>query len=88
MDTEHRAAPSSLPPVPRSRRALWLACWEGRLPAEILHPRDREDIVWHLVGHGWTDREIAEHTRMTEYTTARIRARLGLAPNKTYEEAA
>jgi hypothetical protein len=88
MDTVHRAAPSSLPPVPRSRRWLWLACWDGRLPAEMLHSRDREDLVWHLVAAGWSDRQIAEHTRMTDYTTARIRSRLELPANDYYEEAA
>jgi hypothetical protein len=78
----HRAAPGDLPVLPRSRPKLWLACWQGRLPAEILPTRDREDLVWHLVDAGWTDRQIAEHTCMTEYTAARIRARLGLVGNE------
>lgn len=86
---DHRPPPvDTVPLVPRSRRALWLACWEGRLPAEVLHTRDREDLVWHLVDRGWTDREIAEHTCMTEYTTARIRTRLELEANQNLEEAA
>lgn len=86
---DHRPAPDEVVPiVPRSRRALWLACWEGRLPAEVLHPRDREDLVWHLHQRRWTDREIAEHTCMTEYTTARIRTRLGLVGNEPAREVA
>lgn len=74
---DHRPAPhEEVPIVPRSRRALWLACWEGREPAERLDSRDREDLVWHLVQRGWTDLEIAEHTCMTLYTTVRIKHRL------------
>jgi hypothetical protein len=85
----HRPAPNEeVPIVPRSRRALWLACWEGRLPAEVLDTRDREDLVWHLHQRRWTDREIAEHTCMTEYTTARIRTRLELGVNEPIEGAA
>jgi hypothetical protein len=48
----------------------------------VLSTRDREDLVWHLVENGWTDREIAQHTCMTEYTTARIRARLEITANE------
>jgi hypothetical protein len=84
----HRATPGDLPVPPRSRRELWLACWQGRLPAEVLHTKDREDLVWHLVSAGWSDLQIAQHTCMTEYTTARIRTRLELAPNDIHEEAA
>lgn len=84
----HRPAPTEVPPAPRSGRHLWLACWNGQLPAEVLSTRDREDLVWHLVDRGWTDREIAEHTCMTEYTTARIRTRLGLAGNEPAREVA
>lgn len=83
-----RSAPSVVPPAPRSGRRLWLACWNGQLPAEVLSTRDREDLVWHLVENGWTDREIAQHTCMTEYTTARIRTRLELEANSPIEGAA
>jgi hypothetical protein len=58
------------------------------VPAEVLPTRDREDLVWHLHERGWTDDEIAEHTFMTLYTTARIRARLGLAPHQQKATAA
>jgi hypothetical protein len=84
----HRAAPGDLPAPPRSRRELWLACWQGRLPAEVLPTKDREDLVWQLVTAGWSDLQIAQHTCMTVYTTARIRDHLGLGPNDIHEEAA
>lgn len=59
----------------------WQACWEGREPAETLDAAERELLVAFLVDAGLTDREIAAHTRMTLYTTARIRDRLDLPPN-------
>jgi hypothetical protein len=37
---------------------------------------------------GWTDAEIASHTLMSTYTTARIRSRLRLAPHRPVEGAA
>lgn len=73
------AAPDA---TPRSDLALWRDCCAGVEPAEALHTRDREDLVAGLVERGWTDQQIATHTRMTTYTTARIRERLGLAPNQ------
>ena len=36
-----------------------------------------------VVTRKWTDVQIAAHTRQTLYTTARIRARLGLGANPT-----
>ncbi|MFJ5984221.1 hypothetical protein [Lentzea sp. NPDC092896] len=67
---------------PHASWKLWVRCLEGREPAESLPTRDREDLVWHLVHElGWLDAEVAAHTQMTEYTTARIRERLGLQPN-------
>ncbi|HLU98717.1 MAG TPA: hypothetical protein VKZ89_17925 [Thermobifida alba] len=66
----------------RSGEVLWAAVCGGREPAEALHPQDREDLVAELVGLGWTDLEIAALTRMTTYTTARIRQRLELPPNE------
>jgi hypothetical protein len=68
---------------PRANWKLWVSCLEGREPAESLPTLDRADLVWHLVHDlGWTDREVCDHTRMTDYTTARIRERLGLHPNR------
>lgn len=68
---------------PRSSQWIWEACVEGREPAESLTTKDREDLVYHLVHDlKWTDLAIAEHTRMSTPTTARIRERLGLEPNR------
>lgn len=73
-------------PVPpqlahRSPPHVWQACCAGLEPAERLHTKDREDLVAALHSRGWTDLEIATYTRMTDYTAARIRARLQLRPN-------
>lgn len=65
-----------------SRARLWGACYRGDLPAELLPTRDREALLSELHGAGWTDVEIATHTRLTTYTTGRIRARLGLAAHQ------
>lgn len=62
----------------RSGQVLWRACCAGREPAESLDPRDREDLVAGLVERGWSDVDIAVLTRMSTYTTARIRHRIGL----------
>lgn len=72
----------------RSGQLLWRACCAGREPAESLDPRDREDLVAALVERGWTDVQIAVLTRMSTYTTARIRGRLGLPANTTARVAA
>jgi hypothetical protein len=67
--------------------AWWMAM-DGDLPAEALRPLDRQALVLILHQRGCTDVEIACHTRMTTYTTGRIRARLGLAPNTSVSEVA
>jgi hypothetical protein len=79
----HRGLPlNAVLSRPRSGARLWRRCVAGNEPAEALPTRDREDLIWHPVHDlGWTDREVAEHTRMTEYTTARIRNHLGLPPS-------
>lgn len=64
------------------------ACLEGDAPAEVLPTQVRELLVMVLHGRGWTDREIACHTRMTLYTTARIRSRIGLVANRVDQEVA
>ena len=67
--------------TPCSRHALRTACWEGTEPAEALTTAEREHLVYRLWALRWCDVEIAAHTRMTTYTAARIRERLGLLPN-------
>ncbi|WP_344677353.1 hypothetical protein [Saccharopolyspora taberi] len=66
---------------PITNRIAYRACVQGEQPAEILAPADRERLVYELHHHGWTDIEIAAHTRMTTYTVGRIRTRLGLGAN-------
>lgn len=63
-------------------RQHYLAALAGEIPAEALPTHVRHRLVARLHRSGWTDVEIATHTRMTTYTTARIRAGLGLAPNQ------
>lgn len=78
----HRPVPRDvLPPVSFAYRQLWLAACRGEEPAESLTTRDREDLVYALVLRGWSDVEVAGHTRMTLYTLVRIRLRLGLFGN-------
>lgn len=67
-------------PLPlRTHRVLYERCLAGREPAESLPPAERERLVTELHSAGWPDQAIADHTRMTLYTTARIRARLELS---------
>jgi hypothetical protein len=73
---------------PRTRQRQYDACWRGEEAAEVLRPADRERLVEDLWDQGWTDVEIATHTRMTTYTTARIRTRLGLDARTAMKEAA
>ncbi|HEY3477325.1 MAG TPA: hypothetical protein VGL02_00370 [Streptomyces sp.] len=75
-----RAVPGQPPPTrPIAYRRLLEACWAGRLPAELLEPGDRDQLIYDLWKEGWTDAQVAVHTRLTTYTAARIRLRLGLA---------
>lgn len=74
------------PPQPDTRgmkRATLLsACWRGDIPAEVLDDRaDRERLISDLWLAGWTDTEMAAHTKWSTYTVARIRARIGLGPH-------
>lgn len=81
-----RFAAYSDPPKPHPKqlqrwRRLRAACWRGELPAEVLDTADREELIYELWLRGWTDVEIAAHTMLSTYTTARIRERLGLVPH-------
>lgn len=60
---------------------LLAACRAGLEPAEALPTYARDWLVHDLVSEGWTDVEIATWTRMSTYTTARIRERLRLTAN-------
>lgn len=62
---------------------IYQACLAGRTPAEALGAFARGLLVAELAAVGWTDQRIAQHTRMTAYTTNRIRQRLGLPANTT-----
>jgi hypothetical protein len=76
----------SAPPLTDER--LYQACLDGREPADILRSSWRDELVHKLHRRGWTDVEIATHTRMTTYTTARIRSRMKLQPNVIMGDAA
>jgi hypothetical protein len=55
------------------------------MPIEALaavDPAQRDALLTELWKLGWADVEIATHTRMTTYTTGRIRQRLGLAAHR------
>jgi len=49
------------------------AALQGLLPAEALTTRDRHRLVALFIDAGMSDVEIADRTRMTTYTTNRIR---------------
>jgi DNA-binding NarL/FixJ family response regulator len=69
-------------------RIAWRLALDGQLPADALQTTDRQTLVLVLHQRGWSDVEIATHTRMSTYTTARIRERIKLAPNTSCKGAA
>lgn len=75
-------------PVPMRRGDDFLLseARNGHLPAEALPTLLRHQLVRELHNYGWTDLEIADHTRMTLYTAARIRDFLRLRPNRPRAE--
>lgn len=70
---------TKLPPVVNQQH--YRGCLSGQLPAEGLTTTDREQLLRVLYRRGWSDLEVAVHTRMTLYTTVRIRNRIGLKAN-------
>lgn len=67
----------------RQSSARYAAVLRGEAPAEALTTEHRERVVMFLVAKvGMSDEAIAGLTRMTTYTTARIRKRLGLRANR------
>ena len=67
---------------------LYRAALLGREPAESLSPDERVRLIHILWMRRWTDLRIAEHTRWTTYTVARIRDRIGLPANHETKEVA
>lgn len=72
---------SGIERAPPWRGELYECARLGLVPAEVLSQQQRWTLVAELHRAGWGDRRIAELTRMSEYTTARIRAEMGLRPN-------
>lgn len=74
-----------VPSKPSVRDLLgpWYAlCLAGKEPAELLGGEARKLLVQSLWRLGWTDLEIAVHTKWTEHVVARIRGYLELGPNR------
>lgn len=66
---------------PSAAEKLLCSAIAGRVPAEALSRREREELLRSLVDAGLTDLEIAAQTRWSLYTVARLRASLGLPRN-------
>jgi hypothetical protein len=64
-----------------ARTYLVRMCRAGKLPAEVLSTVDRERLVDDLWKLGWSDLEIATHTKLSTYTATRIRSRIGRRPH-------
>lgn len=71
---------------PVTGRAAYRACLAGERPAEALEPSMRERLVAELHHRGWSDSEIAAHTRLQTYTVGRICDRLQLKPNSSNKD--
>jgi hypothetical protein len=69
-------------PRNRSEERLLGEALAGDRPAEDLPEYLRHKTFLVLHNWGWTDMQMAEHTRTSLYTTARIRDYLGLEPNR------
>jgi hypothetical protein len=72
----------------RNVELLLRQCRLGKEPAEALPRFARDWLVHELWSCGWTDLDISTLTRMSTYTTARIRERLGLTANTIKEKTA
>lgn len=64
------------------RPTAYQAAEAGQLPAEALTAHDRRLLVRQFVAAGMTDDEIAQRTRWTLYTTARVRESIDVPPNR------
>lgn len=71
--------------APLTNPTLYRKCLDGHEPAESLTSYDRQRLVLTLHNRGWSDVQIAQHARMTTYTTGRIRRLIGLEPNGAWK---
>jgi hypothetical protein len=78
MSIRLRRTDGPIPTRPVSDDYLYRRCRDGLEPAEALTRVARAVLVHELWALGWTDVEVAVHTRLTTYTAAAIRTRLGL----------
>lgn len=87
MSYVRSSPPTPQPPqtAPITRALIQIECWRGNWPAELLTVAEREHLIFELWSYGWTDVQIASHTKLSTYTTGRIRGRLGLAAHPVME---
>lgn len=78
MSIRLRRTDGPIPARPVYDQYLYRRCRDGLEPAELLTTGARAELVAELWELGWTDVEVATHTRMSTYTAAVIRTRLGL----------
>lgn len=78
-------SPRAPPREYKGEWSLYRRALEGDVPAEMLPTHLRWRLVATLHRAGLTDVEIAEISRMSTYTTVRIRAGMGLKPNNPQE---
>lgn len=64
--------------MPATSPHLFALCRRGQVPAEELSSEDRDRLIRMLWKRCWSVSEIAAHTKLSTYTTARILDRLGL----------
>ena len=79
MSISLRPADGPAPLRPGHDRYLYDRCRAGLEPAELLTTAAREHLLYELWSLGWSDVEVAVYTRMSTYTAAAIRTRLGLS---------
>lgn len=70
------------PRSPTTNTHRYNAAYAGEIPGEVLSLKDSDRLVAELHDLGWSDVEIATHTRWSTYTVARKRGRIGLQPNQ------
>ena len=83
MSIRLRPSDGPTPLRPVYDQYLYDQCRAGLEPAELLTTVAREHLVYELWLLGWADVEVATYTRMSTYTAAAIRTRLGLPCRST-----